>query len=94
MIEIWENKLTESPSVQVGRITIDFGKKETEAQARLFSLVMNHPDTRHTDKFRGPVTDEIGDAFVAVLQEEVKRHRLRIKHEVKFEVSRLTNPKS
>lgn len=78
MIEIWEDKRREAPSVQVGNVVVELGKKETQAQSKLFELVANHPDTDAGATMRGPVTDEIGDAFVAVLHEEVAKFRPKL----------------
>ena len=87
MIEIWKNKLTENPSIQVGSITIDLGK-ETLAQKALFELVTNHPDTDVGPSMRGPVTDEIAEAFELVLAEEIQKYRPKKKmtHSLKISV--------
>jgi hypothetical protein len=72
VIEIWSNKITEAPSVQVGTITMDLGKASTAAQDKLFALVMNHPDAIAAGAVRAPMTPEIASAFVTVVDEHLK----------------------
>ena len=89
MIEIWQNKQTEAPSIQVGSITIDLGR-ETPAQAELFRLVMNHPDADAGASVRAPLTEEIQRAFLSVLAEhtEVFLPKKKMPHSVEVQVDR------
>lgn len=72
MIEVWQNKETGAPSIQVGSITMDLGKKETESQATLFALVMNHPDAVASGAVRAPLTPEIIAAFEKMIVESLR----------------------
>jgi len=73
MIEIWQNRITEAPSIQVGCLAMDL-VSETPAQKLLFKLVANHPDAITGGAVRAPVTDEIADAVEKVVSEEIRRH--------------------
>ena len=93
MIEVWQNKQTEAPSIQVGSITMDLGKEDTEAQAELFKEVMNHPDAVAGGAVRAPLTKTIALAAARVFQEELDRHTIkepknRMPHKVEVSVDR------
>jgi len=73
MIEIWQNQLTEAPSIQVGCLVLDLAS-ETPSQDELFKLVMNHPEAVVAGAVRAPVTEEIAAAVETVVSEEIRRH--------------------
>lgn len=93
MIEVWQNKETECPSVQVGSLTMDLGKEDTPAQKVLFALVMNHPDAVAGGAVRAPVNDQIAQALMEVVQDEIGKHlpkprKKRMPHSVQVSVDR------
>lgn len=72
---------------------MDLGKKPTPAQDTLFALVMNHPEADAAGAVRAPMTQEIADAFVAVVQEEAhkflpKQPKKKMPHSVEVSVDR------
>lgn len=90
MIEVWQNKQTEAPSLQVGSLTLDLPQSPTEAQDELFRLVMNHPEAAAAGAVRAPLSPEIARAVALVVQEELQRHTVKKKmpHFVQVELDR------
>ena len=71
IIKLWKNKFTECPSVQLGHVCIDFGKKETKAQRKLIEMIANHPDAVLQNELIVPLDPPLIEAFLELISEEV-----------------------
>lgn len=73
MIQIWHNKQNDAPSIELGIVKVDLTKEETPEQKELFRLVMSHPEVVAQPHVQCPVTDEIANAFEAMIHAEVRK---------------------